>query len=114
AHDQLREPAGKSPVVVRTAQRPIESGRRNLERVRDGERVLDVEDGAHLAAHLRAVLDADAFFGSCRRTWPIDIDADHEAGRFAPAHEVPHLETARAGHPLSHGPNLIQRLTTHK
>ena len=63
ADDDLREPAGEPPVVVRAAQRPIESRRRNLERVREGQRVLHVEDGADLAAHLLAILDADAFLG---------------------------------------------------
>ena len=36
------------------------------------QRILDVEDGADLAAHLRAVLDADALLWRGRRPRPVD------------------------------------------
>src|SRR5258705_297988 len=110
AHHDLREAAGEPPVVVLAAQRPIESRRRNLERVRGGQRVLDVEDDAHLAVHLLAILDADALLGRGRRPRPVDEHAHYLPLRFPAAHDVPHFETVRPRDTLSNRADVLQRL----
>src|SRR5436853_354855 len=71
AHHQLGAPPGKPPIVVRMTERTIETRRGNLERICDRHDVLHIEHGTELAAHARAVLDADAVLGLRRRTGPI-------------------------------------------
>jgi hypothetical protein len=110
AHHQLGEPAGKPAVVVGAAKRPIESRRRNLERVREGERILDVEDRAHLAVDLLAIDDADALFRGRRRSRAIDEHTNDVARRFAAALDVPDGQPARRGYAFGNCPNVLQGL----
>src|SRR4029079_15014749 len=67
AHHELGAPAREPPIVVGVAQRPVESRRRYFQRVGNGHDVLDVEDGAEIAAAARAILHADAVLGGRRR-----------------------------------------------
>src|SRR5262245_47916527 len=43
-YDHFRAPAGEPAVIVGRSERPVEAGRRNLESVRVGHDILDVED----------------------------------------------------------------------
>src|SRR5215813_6923775 len=52
--------ADEAPEVRLGAQHPVETGRGHLERVGARDRVLDVKERRHLAAHPLAVLEADA------------------------------------------------------
>jgi hypothetical protein len=54
----------------------VSPGDENFERIREGERVLNVENRAHLAVDLLAVFDADALFRRRRRARPVDEHAD--------------------------------------
>ena len=62
----------------RAAQRPIQSRARKPPACRsERQRVLDVENRAHLAVDLLAVLDADAVLRRRRRPRPVDEDPHH-------------------------------------
>ena len=76
----------------------------------NGERVLDVENRAHLAVDLRAILDADAVLRRCRRPRPVDEHPHHVTGRLATALDVPDRQAARCRHSFGNRPNLLQRL----
>src|SRR5690606_37808255 len=58
-HFEFDPLAGEAREVLRGAQRPIESRRRDLERVLARNRILDVEHVAHRAAHFLAVVKGD-------------------------------------------------------
>src|SRR5439155_18348486 len=97
AHHDLRDAPGEAAVVVRAAQRAIQPRRRNLERIGGRHDVLDVENRAHLAADVRAVLDAHALLRRRRRPGPVDLHPEHHARRFAPELDVEDLEAAIGG-----------------
>src|SRR5215203_1364225 len=80
-HHDLGGAPGEALVIARITQGPIEAGRRHLEGVRTVERVLDIENRAHLAAHHRAILDADAVLGSAGWSRLVDEDSNDPAGR---------------------------------
>src|SRR5436190_1622992 len=58
---------------------------------------LHLENRAHLAADVRAVLDAHALLGRRRRPGPVDLHPEHHARRFAPELDVEDLEAAIGG-----------------
>src|SRR5437773_7180992 len=113
AHDDFRAPAGKAPVVVGASQRPIQSRRRNLERVRGRHHVVDVEQRAQVAADVRAILDAHAVFGRRRRTGPIDLDPEHHPAGFAPKLHLEQLEPVARGDASRHRPHLVEDIRLH-
>ena len=59
AHDHFRESPGEAAIVAGIPQRAVEARRRDLKRIGERQRVLDVENRANLTIHLLAVLDAD-------------------------------------------------------
>src|SRR5829696_3059807 len=109
-HHDLGGAPGEALVIARITQGPIEAGRRHLEGVRTVERVLDVENRAHLAAHHRAILDADAVLGSAGWTRLVDEDSDDPAGGFTTQLDVEQLEAVRLDNPLGHRPDPFDRL----
>ena len=102
-HD-FREPPRKPPVIGCAPQRPIQSGRRNLERVALGDRLFDVQDRADIAADALAVLDRRRcigpspplrFVGHSRvrvAEGHVDEDAQHPAARLATELNVEDLQ----------------------
>src|SRR5690606_268425 len=63
--DDLRQPAPEPPVIPFAAQRPVEAGRRDLERELAealGQRIVDVDQCAQVLADPLALLDADGLF----------------------------------------------------
>ena len=110
AQDQLRPPSREAAVIVDAPQRSIESRRRNLERVRRRHDVLDVEHRAQVAAHVGAILDADALVRRRRRTRPIDPHAQHHAGGFAAELDVEDLQPVTAGHTGGRLPHLLDHI----
>src|SRR4051794_28917545 len=109
-HDHLRAAAGEPAELLGSPERPIQPRRRHLEGVSAVERILDVENRAHLAAHHRAVLDADAVFGSAGRTRLVDEDPDDPADRFAAQLHVEHIEAVRRRDALGYRPNPFDRV----
>src|SRR5437867_6453822 len=82
--DHLRQASGKTPVIVRRSQRSVESGGRHFQDIRRGNDLFHVEDRAHLAADVGAVLNADALFRSGQGARSIDLNAeDHSTGLAA-------------------------------
>jgi hypothetical protein len=81
----------KSPVIRFVPQRPIESRRRNLERVRLRQRrveliFLDIEQRAQILADTLAISNADSVLVWVTRfsgVRAIDDDAKYRADRFA-------------------------------
>jgi len=123
-HD-FREPSPEAPVIRFVPQRPIQSWRRNLQRIRLGKLlaqliVFDVEQGAQILADALAVGHTDIVFGNLggpRRTraaistvpllWirrrtcgPVDHDAQDDAERFTPELHVEYLEAVAARDPF--------------
>ena len=96
-HD-LREPPGEPPVVRFAPQRPIQPGRRHLERVRLRQAVeqvlVDVEQRAQVATDVLAVFDADRVFGLARLAGrrPVEHDPQHPAGRLAAELQIENVE----------------------
>src|SRR5215208_4990986 len=109
-HHDLGGAPGEALVIARLTQGPIEAGRRHLEGVRTVERVLDVENDADLAAHHRAILDADAVLGSAGWTRLVDEDSDDPARGFATQLDVEQLEAVRLDHSIGHRPDQLDRL----
>ena len=110
--DDLRHPAREPGVVVEVTQRAFQPGRRDLQRVGGIERVLDVEDRAHVLADPLAVLDPDTVLRTlddgasclvapCR---PVDEDAQHQPDRLPPQLHVENLDAARCARPGRRSP----------
>src|SRR5262245_57434338 len=115
AHHDLRLAAGEPAEVVGPPERPVETRRRDLQRVRRGHDVLDVEDRAELAADVRAIVHADAVCRRGRRPRAIDLHAQHHAGRFTAELHVEDLEAAVGGHATGDVPHLLDdRFRGHK
>src|ERR1700720_1151508 len=83
-HHELGATAREAPVIGCVAEWSIESGRRDLQRVRGRHDIIDVERRAQIAAHARAVIDADAVFRRRRGSRSIEPDPKNHAARFAP------------------------------
>ena len=113
AQADLHPFAAETPEVLELDQRPVDPGRRDLERVGEGERVLDVENRAHLTVDLLAIFDADAVLRCCRRPRPIDEHPHHVTGRLTTALDFPDRQATRRRHPFGNRPNMLQRLHVH-
>ena len=92
AHHDLCAPAGEAAVVVGPAQRSIQAGRRDFQRVGGRHHVFHIEDGAQIAADPRTILDAHALFRRRPGTRPIDAHPQHHALGFAAELHVEDLE----------------------
>jgi len=107
--DNLRQSSHKTPIVIHTPKRSIETRRRNLEYVRVIDHVLHVENRAHLMAHPLAVLDADARIRMARHgprsvgDGPIEIDPQDPSARFAPVLYVEDFQVIGPRDSLSDG-----------
>ena len=64
---------------------------------------------------LRAILDADAVLGRRRRSRPVDLDAQHHAGRLAPELHVEDFQPVAGRHAAGHRPDLLddRRFASH-
>src|SRR5262249_38518032 len=105
AQDDLRAPSSEARVVLRLPERPVETGRRDLQGIGGRYHVFDVQDRAQLAAHRRAIVDADAVLSGGRRAGPIDLHAKHHPAGFAAELHVEDLQPKVGRHATSHGPN---------
>src|SRR6266436_2840776 len=77
--------ADEAPEVRLGAQQPVKTRRRHLEGVGAGDRVLDIQQRRHLAAHPLAVLQCDA-------PVPIDVQPQHRAPVTGDVLELHQLE----------------------
>ena len=102
-HDDLRELARETPVIGCRAERPIETRRRNFERIALVDRVFDVQNCAQIAADELEIVDgrrcvrAALPFGLIRPGGAsierhIDEDSQHPADRLAPELHIENLE----------------------
>ena len=124
-HDDLREPSREPPVIGRRAKRPIESRRRNLERVAVVDRFLDVQNRAHVPADALAVLDARRRAGRLRPAprrrrmrrvgveRHVDKNPQHPPRRLAAELDVENFQVVRTGDPLGDGANSVNELRNH-
>ena len=120
-HDDSCEPSRKPPVIVRRAQRSIDSRRRNLEGVAMVDRVFDVQHCAHVPADMLQIPDcgrgiratASLGFVEPRRVdveRHVNKDSQHPADRLAPELNIENLQIVGAGHPLGNGANSLNEL----
>ena len=65
--DNLSQPAGEPTVIPEMTKWPVEAWRRNLQYVGLVNRILGVEDRAHILAHPAAIGNADRVL---RKPWP--------------------------------------------
>src|SRR6266851_8502708 len=115
AHHYFGATAREAAVVLGPAERPIQPGRRHFQRVCGRHDVLDVEDGAQIAADPGTVFDADALLGA--RGWPgaIDQHAQDHAGRLATELDVEDFQPETRRHADRRAPDLFndRRFASH-
>src|SRR5262245_57708112 len=110
AHDQLGAASRETAIVVGPDERPIEARRRHFQGVRARHHVLHVEDRAHVAADVGAVVDADAVLGRCAWTRPVNLHPQHHAACLATELDIENLQTERPGHAAGDGTHLADNV----
>ena len=115
-HD-LDPPSNEPHEVGQVTQRPVESGRRHLQRVSVVEGDLRVENRAHVHADLRAVGHRHVFALATgvrwsRRRWTVDDDPQDPADRFATELQVEEIEPVAAHNPLGDRPHVAKTVSS--
>ena len=114
SHHELGATTREAPVVACVAEWSIESGRRDLKRVRRRHDIINVEHRAQIVAHARAVIDADAVFRRRRGPRSIEPDPQNHAARFTPELDVEDVEPVGARHPPRPLTNLLDDVASHR